>query len=112
MKERIHMRADVIKHRNEIGLECHRILRRPEIERLGRFMREMGGDHGQLKQLMCRHVVLNQKTEVDYAFGHCTLLQGCQDVSGFFQRNASSQSAIQSLLRQPPKVRSVYTPAS
>jgi hypothetical protein len=84
------MRADMIEHGDEIGLEGHRIIGRAELVSLGRLVREVMGDHRPLEQLVRRHIVFNQKAEIDDPFvvQHHTLL-GCQADLRFFPRNAS-----------------------
>ena len=70
MQEGIDVGADVIQHRNVIGLECHCVARHAEARRLGAFMAQMDGDHRPLKHLVGRHVVFDKKAKIDYALSH------------------------------------------
>ena len=68
--EGIDVRADMIEHRDEVRLERHRVAGHAEIEHLRRFMAEVRGDDRPLKQLMRRHVVFDEKTEIDDTLRH------------------------------------------
>lgn len=49
--ECVDTRSDMIEHANEVGLECHRIARDAETERLPHLVSERGQIDGALKSL-------------------------------------------------------------
>src|SRR5262249_29701765 len=115
--EGIDVRADMIEHRDEVCLERHRVAGHAEIEHLRRFMVEVRGDDRPLKKLMRRHVVFNEKTEIDdtlrHVFPHSCGDRRSSEVSGLAQRRSDVASAALvprylidgSAVRVPPGLR-------
>ena len=61
MAERVDVGADVIERSDEVCLERHGVARHAKIQGPGGLVAEVIGDDRSLKQLVRRHVVLDQQ---------------------------------------------------
>src|ERR1700691_3231003 len=67
MPESVDMGADVVDHGDEICLKRHGVARHAEIVSFRALVGHVDGVHGALKQLVRRHVVFDEKRQIDDA---------------------------------------------
>src|SRR5271156_2828785 len=103
MAKRVNVSADVIERGNKVRLERHRVAGRAEIKGLGGFVAEMRGDDRPLEQLVRRHVVFDQKAEVDDAL--CLIVFSVEMSAGLNERHIPGKTSMRQAGRRAAKLR-------